>query len=99
MITSLPKLVADRARRLSEAGIENSRGEVELILCYLLGCDRLRLYLDGLSQLTSTHLNRLDQIIACRATRYPLQYILREAWFYGRRFFVDDRVKAEVIGG
>lgn len=63
------------------------------MLCHLLGCDRLRLYLGGPSQVTSHLLDRLDEIIARRVTRYPLQYILGEAWFYGRRFFVDERVK------
>ncbi|HKK20511.1 MAG TPA: peptide chain release factor N(5)-glutamine methyltransferase, partial [candidate division Zixibacteria bacterium] len=46
----------------------------------------------GEKLITDTVLARFDEVIAKRAMRYPLQYILSESWFYGRRFFVSPAV-------
>jgi release factor glutamine methyltransferase len=92
MSIRLPKLVSDRAQVLLDAGIDQASAEIEIILCSLLKCDRLRLYLDSDKLITEDIVRRLDEIVARRATRYPLQYILEEAWFYGRCFFVSPAV-------
>ena len=92
MSIRLPKLVSDKAQVLLDAGIDQGQAEVEIILCSLLKCDRLRLYLDAAELLTDQIVQRLDEIITRRATRYPLQYILEESWFYGRCFFVSPAV-------
>lgn len=88
----LPKLIAEKAKALEAAGVDTAAGEVELILCHLLELDRLHLYLHGTNLLTDDHLERLDRILERRAERYPLQYILGETWFYGRRFAVNESV-------
>lgn len=92
MNQQLPTIIAEKAKLLSDAGIDQAINEVGLILCYLLQCDRLRLYLDGPSRLTTEHLAECDSIIKRRTTRYPLQYILGESWFYGARFQVTPAV-------
>lgn len=91
---SLALLIAERVQRLEQGGIDDALSEVELILCYLLDCDRLTLYLDGDTLLTDRHLEQAETIIQRRLTRYPLQFILGEAWFYGRRFVVSPAVMA-----
>ncbi|MBU8934728.1 MAG: peptide chain release factor N(5)-glutamine methyltransferase [candidate division Zixibacteria bacterium] len=88
----LPLLIAKLSDRLVKAGIDQGLAEVEIILCYLLNVDRLKLYLDGEKLLTEELLARLEEIVARRMTRYPLQFILGEAWFYGRRFVVSPAV-------
>jgi release factor glutamine methyltransferase len=92
VITSLPSLISNKAKTLHEAGIDQAKAEVETILCHLLGTDRLHLHLNGHRLLNDSTLTKLDRIIQKRATRYPLQYILGEAWFYGRRFYVSPDV-------
>ncbi len=92
MSIRLPKLVSERAQVLIDAGIDQGQAEVEIILCSLLKCERLRLYLDSAELITDQIVRRLDEIIERRVTRYPLQYILEEAWFYGRCFFVSPAV-------
>jgi release factor glutamine methyltransferase len=92
VITNLPSLITGKAKALHEAGIDQAEAEVEIILCHLLQTDRLHLYLDGHRLLNDSTLTKLDGIIQKRATRYPLQYILGEAWFYGRRFYVSPDV-------
>ncbi len=88
----LPLLIARSSQKLEEAGIDQGLAEVEIILCNILNVERLQLYLDGDKLLTDDILNKFDQVVERRVTRYPLQYILEEAWFYGRSFFVSPAV-------
>ena len=92
VVEQLPKLVSEKAAVLESAGIDQAKGEIELILCHLLDVDRLHLYLDSPKRIDDNVIEKLDEIIARRATRYPLQYILEESWFYGRKFFVSPAV-------
>lgn len=88
----VPRLIDRLGKRLEAVGIEAGRVEVELILCHLLAIERLGLYLHGALLVTDDIEARCEAIVERRATRYPLQFILEEAWFYGRRFFVSPAV-------
>lgn len=92
MIEHLPQYISEKAGILEAEGIESGKAEIELILCHVLEVDRLHLYLHGSRLLNETACQRVDEIIQRRVTRYPLQYILGEAWFAGRRFFVSPAV-------
>jgi len=88
----LPTIIAEKAKLLSEVGIDEATNEVELILCHVLKCNRTQLYLGGNAALKDRHWSECDSIIERRRTRYPLQYILGESWFYGARFRVTPAV-------
>jgi len=90
----LPHFISQRARVLEDAGIECAHAEMEWILCHVLGVDRLTLYMHGQELLDETALRRIEEIIARRRERYPLQFILEEAWFYGRKFYTNPSVMA-----
>lgn len=92
IIPHLPKFIATYGKQLEQAGIDRAKGEIEIILCYLLDCDRLQLYMYGEQLFKEKHLEQFKQIIEKRKTRYPLQLILEESWFYGRKFFVSPAV-------
>jgi release factor glutamine methyltransferase len=92
MIEHLPRFIADYGKKLEDVGIERGKGEIEIILCYLLDCDRLDLYLHGEQRFNEEHFKQFSEILNKRLTRYPLQYILKESWFYGRRFKVSPSV-------
>ncbi len=92
MVESLPRFIAEKGKILEDAGIDRGKAEIELILCYLLEVDRLQLYLHGTELIDTSVLERFDAIMARRKTREPLQYILEESWFYGRKFFVSPAV-------
>lgn len=85
-------LIAKYAHQLTEAGIACAEAECELILCNVLEVDRLNLYLHGQSLIDDKAIAKIENIITKRITRYPLQYILSESWFYGRCFYVDESV-------
>ncbi|MFQ5608479.1 MAG: peptide chain release factor N(5)-glutamine methyltransferase, partial [Candidatus Zixiibacteriota bacterium] len=88
----LRPLLRQAAERLHAAGIDVGAAEAEIALCYLLDCERLDLYLSGDGRITPEIERRFEEIVARRETRYPLQYILGEAYFYGRRFVVNESV-------
>ncbi len=85
-------LIAEAGKKLQEVGIEAGPIEAELILEDLLDIDRLQLYLNGPSLITDDILKKFDAVVKKRLTRYPLQYILGNAWFYGRKFLVNEDV-------
>lgn len=94
MTQSLAGFITDKARVLEAVGIDQGQAEVELILCHLLGVGRLELVLHGRDKLSPEIMARFDQILEERSRRYPLQYILGESWFYGRKFKVTPAVMA-----
>jgi len=89
---TVPKLIAKNAAILKAFGIDTAKVEIESILCHLLEVNRLNLYLYGDKMIDKNIIERLEQIVARRSTRYPLQMILQEYWFFGRKFFVNDDV-------
>jgi len=79
-------------KRLEKAGIHSAQAEVEIIWEYLLDVDRLNVYLHGAELVDNNLIKQFKDIIDKRVSRYPLQYILGEAYFYGRRFVVSPEV-------
>jgi release factor glutamine methyltransferase len=92
VIKSLPRFIADKGKVLEESGIERGKAEVEIILCYLLNVERLQLYLHGEQLIDDEVLDRFNDILIRRQSRQPLQYILEQSWFYGRKFHVSPAV-------
>jgi len=50
--------------------------------------------MNGAELLNEEAVKRCDAVIDRRRERYPLQFILEEAWFYGRKFYVNPSVMA-----
>lgn len=77
---------------LAEKGVENARLEAEWLLCAALGMDRVGLYVNFDKPLTSAELAACRALVARRARREPLQYILGSQDFYGLDFEVAPGV-------
>ena len=77
---------------LKKNGIHNGRLETEWILCYLLSCQRIDLYLRFDDKLDKDNLNSLKKLISRRVSSEPFQYIIKKGTFYGRDFFVNSNV-------
>ena len=71
---------------------QNPRIEIEWMLCSLLNCERLDLYMRFDEPLSGTQLSTLRSWVKRRSKNEPLQYITESCEFYGREFFVDKRV-------
>ncbi len=89
---NLNELISEADKKLQSVGIDAGQAEAEIILCELLDCERLQLYLEGPKLVTEKVLVNFNDIIDKRMTRYPLQYILGAAYFYGRKFVVNKDV-------
>jgi release factor glutamine methyltransferase len=77
--------------RLGSFGVEAAEKEAELLLTAGLGLERVALYRDN-PPLDHEEAKRLDEMLARRARREPIQYILGEVEFYGLRIRVGPGV-------
>ncbi len=77
---------------LQKRGIESPRLDAELLLANVLGCDRIRLYIDADKPLSADELARFKPLIQRRGAREPVAYILGTKEFYGRPFEVRKGV-------
>src|SRR5689334_16208633 len=77
---------------LAEKGVENARLESEWLLCAALDLDRIGLYVNFDRPLTETELAACRGMVARRARREPLQYILGSQEFMGLDFEVSPAV-------
>ena len=77
---------------LAEKGVENPRLEAEWMLCEALSLDRVGLYLNFDKPLAESELAAYRGMVARRAKREPLQYILGSQEFMGLDFQVSPAV-------
>ena len=77
---------------LKSSSIENPNKEIEIFLCHLLSCSKFDLYNSLEKSISLTKVNLLKGWLKRRAKREPIQYIINNAWFYGREFYVNENV-------
>ncbi|MBK6876363.1 MAG: peptide chain release factor N(5)-glutamine methyltransferase [Ignavibacteria bacterium] len=78
--------------KLESKGIDESRIIAELLLCDVIGCDRMKLYLDFERPLSKDELETLNSLLERKLNDEPLQFIQEKAYFYGYEFYVDRNV-------
>ena len=86
------QLLRSASEQLRQAGIPDPETDSALLLSFLCGRPPLALRLDTDTDLSPAVLDAFAVLAERRLAREPLQYILREAPFCGRMFFVDPRV-------
>ena len=75
-----------------EKGLSESKLNIELLLCSILKCKRLQLYLNFDKPLNRDELDILSDYVIRRSKREPIQYIIGETEFMGFPFKVDESV-------
>lgn len=73
-------------------GVDSPRLAAEVLLAHVLGCDRVRLYVDLDRPLDASELSRYRALVERRAAGEPTQYLVGVRDFFGRPFQVDPRV-------
>ena len=75
-----------------EKGFQNSRSEIEWLLCSVMDCNRLDLYMRFDEPLSRAQLDTLRSWVKRRLSNEPLQYITGSCDFYGREFIINTDV-------
>lgn len=74
-----------------EKGVDSPRLTGEILLSFVLGCPRIKLYADFDRPLEKTELARFRELVVRRARGEPVQYVVGSQDFYGRTFKADRR--------
>jgi release factor glutamine methyltransferase len=77
---------------LTRSGVAHPDVEAELVLSHVLGLKRAEVYLDPGRAITPGEEAEVERILAGRARRYPLQYLLGEVEFMGLPLAARDGV-------
>ena len=77
------------ARRLTDAGVENARREMEWIAGHVLGVSRSGLYADPDRALDASQVQAAEALVSRREAREPLAYVLGE-WGFRRLTLKTD---------
>lgn len=72
----------------ADRGVENPRLDAEVLLCAVLQCERIKLYMDFERPLTGAELAQYKNYVARRGQHEPLAYILGEKEFMRNSFKV-----------
>jgi len=88
----LKPALASAIDRLTAARVGSPRMNAELLLMFVLGCDRAYLFSHPERELTSEEQARYDEAISQRATGIPAQYITGHQEFWGLDFIVSPAV-------
>ena len=80
------------SKYLSDKGFDDPRLNVELLLCNVLHCERIDLYLKFDNILKASELSRFKELLNRRTKHEPIQYIIGETEFFGLKIVVDRQV-------
>lgn len=91
-IWTIMRLIAWGGDYFKSKRVDSPRLTMELLIAHILGLSRFELYMQFDRPLSETELATLRAMVRRRAAREPLQYILGEASFHGRRFHLNSSV-------
>ncbi len=74
-------------KQLAAAGVDNPKGDAEALYCFLMKVDRSRFFMEWSEPAADRTCEQFFDLVARRAAREPLQYIL------GEQAFMDISVK------
>ncbi len=89
---TLTEILNHSVKLLKEKDIRDARLNTELMLCDILKCDRVNLYLNFEKPISKNEAALFREYLRRRLTLEPLQYILGKTSFYGFEFIVNKSV-------
>lgn len=72
--------------------LDSPRLLAELLLAHVIGCERLRLYMEADRPASPLERERLRELVGRALEHEPVQYLVGEGWFFSLPFHVDGRV-------
>jgi release factor glutamine methyltransferase len=91
-VTTVAGALPQATARLARAGVQSPAVDTEILLAHVLGTTRSALRADGGRELDIEEREALGRLLARRATREPLAYVLGEWGFRRLMLNVDRRV-------
>ncbi len=79
-------------KTLNDSGIESPNIDAEILLAYVLSCDRLSLHTNPERIVKHEDFTRYKDLVIYRTNHTPLQYITGHVEFMSLDFIVDERV-------
>lgn len=86
------RLLAWMGEAFTAKGLDSPRLCAEILLAHVIGCDRLRLYMEADRPASPLERSELRDLVRRALEHEPVQYLTGEAWFFGLAFHVDRRV-------
>ncbi len=85
-------LLAWMSKAFEAADLDSPRRMSEMLLAHVIGCDRLRLYMETDRPATPIERDTLRDMVKRALAHEPIQYLVGEEVFYTMHFKVDPRV-------
>jgi release factor glutamine methyltransferase len=82
----------DAAERIAAAGVEEARGDAEVLVADALGVKPEQLSVESAGELEPEVAETIESSVRRRVEREPIAYILGRAPFRGLEIYVDERV-------
>lgn len=76
----------------AQRDLDSPRLCAELLLSHVIGCERLRLYMEADRPATPLERDLLRSLVGRALAHEPVQYLVGEGWFFSLPFHVDRRV-------
>jgi release factor glutamine methyltransferase len=69
--------------------VDSPRIVAEMLLAHVIGCERMRLYMEVDRPASPAELATLRELVGRAAKHEPVQFLTGESWFFGRQFAVN----------
>ena len=86
------RLLAWMAKAFEDKGLDAPRRQAEMLLAHVIGCERLKLYMDPDRPAAPLERDTLRGLVKRALADEPIQYLVGEEHFFGMTFKVDRRV-------
>lgn len=87
---TVQKILSQAVSELEKNKIE--RLDAEILLAYVLNCNRLKLYTNSEKNLSVDEVQKFQNLIEKRKKNIPVAYLIRNKEFFGLNFFVNENV-------
>ena len=89
---TVQKILSQAILKLEQAEIETPRLEAEILLAFVLNCQRLKLYTESEKILSVDEVRRFENLITQRTKKIPVAYLTGSKEFFVLNFFVNENV-------
>nr|WP_297394666.1 peptide chain release factor N(5)-glutamine methyltransferase [uncultured Peptostreptococcus sp.] len=88
----LIKDIIEKYSNILSGTSSSPRLDVEILLCYVLACDRVKLMINYGQELGDQQFSKFEDLVSKRMDHMPIAYIINRKEFMGLDFYVDERV-------